>query len=216
MALLKFSPEERQLLQSVDAVIDIPKNTPARVARRFYEQTKRLIAQLRGLAPVLEARGLMPRRATCVADARALLSKYKVSAEDLIPRRRIYGDGATLEDACLQLRAAAYARQGFGFEVQSPRYEPGQTSDPTASLRTDDDDDDFGWNDDDWNADKHERAADYHRAVARKATSLDSACAHYQAADLHSAAARQYPDLNPSIAARQASKSLRAACEPGL
>ena len=95
------------------------------------------------------------------------------------------------------------------FEAGPMRYQQGQSQDPTASLR-DDDDDDFGWNDDDWNDDKHERAADYHRAVAQKATSLDSASAHYQAADLHSAAARQYPDLNASFSARAASKSFSA------
>ena len=110
----------------------------------------------------------------------------------------------------LELRGAAYARQigGPTFEAGPMRYQQGQSQDPTASLR-DDDDDDFGWNDDDWNDDKHERAADHHRAVAQKATSLDSASAHYQAADLHSAAARQYPDLNASFSARAASKSLR-------
>ena len=183
--------------------------TKPAVARKLYDNLKRLITQLRGLAPVMEARGLMPRRATRVADARALLSKYKVSAEDLIPRRRIYGDGATLEDACINLRAAAYARQGFGFEVQSPRQEPGQSQDPTASLR-DDDDDDFDFDDpSDWDKSEHERAAEYHRALASKATSMEKGVEQFKAADLHSAASRLYPDLNSSFAARAASKSLR-------
>ncbi len=148
-----------------------------------------------------------------IADARSRFAEYSpLSAEEIVRMKKL----GYSEDLMLELRGAAYAREigGPTFEVSPMRQEPGQSQDPTASLR--DDDDDFGWDDDDWNADKHERAADYHRAVARKATSLDSACAHYQAADLHSAAARQYPDLNPSIAARQASKSLRQEKEPGL
>ncbi len=215
MALLKFTKEERDLLATVDACIDIPRSTKPAVARKLYDNLKRLVNQLRGLAPVVEARGLVPRRATRVADARALLSKYKVSAEELIPRRRIYGDGTALEDACIQLRAAAYARQGFGFEAGPMRYQQGSANDPTASLRDDDDDFDFddpsGWDDD-----EHERAAEYHRAIARKASTMDQGIEHFKAADRHMTAARLYPDLNSSIAARAASKSLRAACEPGL
>jgi hypothetical protein len=148
-----------------------------------------------------------------IADARSRFAEYSpLSAEDIVRCKKL----GYSEDLMLELRGAAYARTigGPTFEVSPMRADGGSAQDPTASLR--DDDDDFGWDDDDWNADKHERAADYHRAVASKATSLDSACAHYQAADLHSAAARQYPDLNPSIAARQASKSLRQEKEPGL
>jgi hypothetical protein len=206
--LLNFSKEERELLATVDACIDIPRSTKPAVARKIYDNLKNLVRQLRGLAPILESRGLMPRRATRVADARALLSRYQVSAEDLIPRRRIYGDGATLEDACINLRAAAYARQGFGFEAGPMRYQQGQSQDPTASLR--DDDDDFDFDDDGaWDKSEHERAAEYHRALASKAKTLDSAVEHFKAADLHSAAARAYPDLNASFSARAASKSLR-------
>jgi hypothetical protein len=147
------------------------------------------------------------RRKQCIADARSQFAEYSpLSAEDIVRCKKL----GYSEDLMLELRGAAYARQigGPTFEAGPMRYEPGQSADPTASLR-DDDEDDFGWNDDDWDADKHERAAEYHRAIARKATSLDSASAHYQAADLHSAAARAYPDLNASFSARAASKSLR-------
>jgi hypothetical protein len=140
-----------------------------------------------------------------IAAARSRFAEYSpLSAEDIVRCKKLgYSD-----DLMLELRGAAYARQigGPTFEAGPMRYEQGQSADPTSSLR---DDDDFGWNDDDWDADKHERAAEYHRAIARKATSLDSASAHYQAADLHSAAARAYPDLNASFSARAASKSLR-------
>jgi hypothetical protein len=107
-------------------------------------------------------------------------------------------------------------RQGGAFGVTAgaglaatykTKRDGGSAQDPTASLR--DDDDDFGWNDDDWDADKHERAAAYHRALASKATSMEKGVEQFKAADLHSAAARLYPDLNSSFAAREASKSLR-------
>jgi hypothetical protein len=203
--LLNFTREERDLLATVDACVDIPRSTKPAVARKLYDNLKALIATLRGLPPaVLEARGLSlhTKRGTRVADARALLSKYQVPAEELIPRRRVYGDGTALEDACLQLRAAAYARQGFGFEVQFPRYEPGQTADPTDSLRTD-----FDWDAEWWDRSEHERAAAFHRARASKATSMEKCCDEHKAADLHDTAARIYP-YGDGASARAASKNL--------
>ena len=115
------------------------------------------------------------------------------------------------EDLMLELRGAAYAREigGTTFEVSPMRADGGSAQDPTASLRDDDDDDAFGWSDDDWDADKHERAAAYHRALASKATSMEKGVEQFKAADLHDTAARLYPDLNSSFAAREASKSLR-------
>jgi hypothetical protein len=157
----------------------------------------------------MEARGLglHAKSASRVADARALLSKYQIPAEELIPRRRIYKDEASLEDACIQLRAAAYARQGFGFEAHAPapRYQGGQAEDPQQSLR---DADDFDWDYEWWDRSEHERAANYHRALASKAKTLDAAVEHFKCADAHDKAARQYPGLNQSVAARQASKNI--------
>jgi hypothetical protein len=140
-----------------------------------------------------------------IAAARSRFAEYSpLSAEDIVRCKKL----GYSEDLMLELRAAAYARQigGPTFEAGPLRQEPGQTSDPTDSLRADDD---FGWDDDDWDADKHERAASYHRALASKAPSVEKGVQHFKAADLHSAAARLYPDLNSSFVARAASKSLR-------
>jgi len=147
------------------------------------------------------------RRKRSIADARSIAKENSpLSLEEIVRCKKLgYSD-----DLMLELRAAAYAREigGPTFEAGPMRYEPGQTADPTASLR-DDDDDDFGWGGDDWDANKHERAATYHRALASKATSMEKGVEHFKAADLHAAAARLYPDLNSSFTARAASKSLR-------
>lgn len=109
------------------------------------------------------------------------------------------------EDVMLQLRFAEISkRTGFGFEVglQSPRYQQGQSDDPTQSLR---DDDDFDWDDDDqWDKDEHERCATFHRALARKADTWQKGAAQHAAADLHDKASRG----GDSRAARAASKRL--------
>jgi hypothetical protein len=203
--LLNFTAEERALLASVDAVMDIPPNTKPSVARKIYDNTKRLVNQLRGLAPVLEARGLGLRT-----------QKKMVAAEvrDFIASQ--YPAGASFEEVA-RWRKAGYntdtinalhlsditIRQGAAFEVQAPapRYQGGQAEDPTDGLR-------------DAVCDastqkEHTAAAEYHRALARKATSLEKCSAHYQAADLHDTAARLYPDLNSRFAACAASKSLK-------
>jgi len=203
--LLKFNAEERALLATVDACIDIPRSTKPAVARKLYDNLKRLITQLRGLAPVLEARGLSlhTKRATRVADARALLFKYQVPAEELIPRRRVYGDGTALEDACLQLRAAAYARQGVAI-----RSDGCGAADPEMKFR---DDEGKIWPEAARTSEEHSAAAAYHRACASKASTLEKCSAHYKAADLHDTAARLYPDLNSRFAACAASKSIQHA-----
>jgi hypothetical protein len=203
--LLKFNAEERALLATVDACIDIPRSTKPAVARKLYDNLKRLITQLRGLAPVLEARGLSlhTKRATRVADARALLFKYQVPAEELIPRRRVYGDGTALEDACLQLRAAAYARQGVAI-----RSDGCAAADPEMKFR---DDEGKIWPEAARTSEEHSAAAAYHRACASKASTLEKCSAHYKAADLHDTAARLYPDLNSRFAACAASKSIQHA-----
>jgi HK97 family phage prohead protease len=137
--------------------------------------------------------------------ARAIVAEYSpLSVEEIVRMKKL----GYSEDLILELRGVAYAREigGPTFEAGPMRYQAGQTEDPTDSLRADVD---FGWDDDDWDADKHERAASYHRALASKAPSVEKGVQHFKAADLHSAAARLYPDLNSSFAARAASKSLR-------
>jgi hypothetical protein len=199
--LLNFNAEERALLATVDACIDIPRNTKPAVARKLYDNLKRLVSQLRGLAPVLEPRGLSlhTKRATRVADARSLLFKYQVPAEELIPRRRIYGDSTALEDACLQLRAAAYARQGVAFEAEPMRSDGGQAEDPQQSLRDSVCDASTMY--------EHSKAADYHRARGRQSGSLDDACEHFKCADKHALAAQSGSALD-SCNARIASRLL--------
>jgi hypothetical protein len=208
--LLNFNAEERQLLQSVDAVIDIPRNTKPAVARKIYDNLKRLVSQLRGLAPVLEARGigLRTQKKMTAAEVRNFVAaQYPAGAPfEEVARWRKLGYSIDSMNALRLADITQQLRQGSGLEPLPMRQEPGQTADPTDSLR---DDDDFGWADDDWDTDKHERAAAYHRALASKATSMEKGVAHFKAADLHSAAARLYPDLNSSVAARAASKSLR-------
>jgi hypothetical protein len=193
MALLKFSPEDRALLQEIDAVVDIPRNTKPEVVRKFYANTKRLIDQLRGLAPVLEARGSRTKRMT-KADVRAVFATVPGAPLEELARWKRSGYSI---DAMNALRMAEITKQ--------MRYEQGQTADPTQSLR--DDDDDFDPSDAD-DKDSHERAAEYHRACARKAPTMQRGADHFAAADKHSAAARAYPDLNSRFAARAASLKL--------
>lgn len=153
------------------------------------------------------------RRKQRIADARSIGNKYPgVCLEDIAIRARIYS-GADLEDSLLQLRSAAYARtirQGGGLEPLPMRADGGSAQDPQCLLRGDDKEA-FDWDDDDWNKDEHDRAAAYHRACARKASTMDQGIEHFKCADLHDAAARHYPDLNPSFAARAASKRLALA-----
>jgi hypothetical protein len=148
------------------------------------------------------------RRKQCIADARSQFAEYSpLSAEDIVRCRKL---GYSV-DVMNELRLAAITREiraGFAFEAEPMRSDGGAVADPTASLR-DDDDDDFDWSGADWDKDDHERCATYHRAIARKATSMDSAVDHFKAADLHDTAARLYPDLNSRFAAVNASKSLR-------
>jgi hypothetical protein len=100
-------------------------------------------------------------------------------------------------------------RSGVAFEVQSPRQEPGQTADPTNSLR----DSDFDWDAEWWNRSEYERCAAYHRACASKAQTMDRCVEHHKCADLHDTAARVYPAFNngEDKRAKQASKSLSLA-----
>lgn len=138
-----------------------------------------------------------------------LALQYCALSYDQIRRAVKHGYGTDTLNA-LNL-AEITKRSGFGFEVQAPapRYQGGQSEDPTASLR-DDDDDDFDFDDDGaWDKSEHERAAEYHRALARNSSTMDQGIAHFKAADLHEDAARQYPDLNSSFTARTASKNLR-------
>lgn len=97
-------------------------------------------------------------------------------------------------------------RASVGFEAEPLRNEPGQTADPTASLR-DDEDDFYPWDASD--KDEHERAAAWHRAVASKARTMEKCSAHHGAADAHALAART-GDANDSSRARAASRLLKA------
>lgn len=161
-----------------------------------------------------------------VADARALAKKYSpLPFEDVVRGLRL----GYSEDTFNSLRLAAITaevRQGItgadfsgGFAANSPRdaYNGGQAADPTQSLRDSDDDafwkDLFGGDYDpdayDDDSQRHARAAEYHRACARTASTMAVGAAHYAAADKHDRAARQYPDAAASKTARAASLSLK-------
>jgi hypothetical protein len=189
--LLKFNDEDRRALESLDCCLDIPRNTKPAVVRRYHENLKALAAKIRGLAPVLEARGSRTKRMT-KADVRAVFATVPgASLEELARWKR---SGYSI-DTMNALRMAEITKQ--------MRYEQGQTADPTQSLR----DDEFDPSDAD-DKDSHERAAEYHRACARKAPTMQRGADHFAAADKHDAAARAYPDLNSRFAARAASKKL--------
>jgi hypothetical protein len=230
--LLDFTKEEREILAEVDACIDIPRNTPERVVRKLHANFKKLIAQMRTLAPVLEARGLGVQRVTkrqSISAAVALLKHYKVAAEDLAPRRRVYkNDVAALEDACLQLRSAVVARE-IAASVRNE--DGGQPSDPTQSLRkrkglfnlgdknmSDDDNvDDFDFdNADDWDEDEHDRCSVYH---LQRAQACDEAGNGYDR-DIHFDAAQKHikamgGDPDDSERARAASRLIRGLVNDG-
>jgi hypothetical protein len=230
--LLEIKPEYRAILaKSPNVVVDIPRSTPAHIRARLVASSIAL-CEKRSITPFEERcyqedatrfQALRPRPVIAVKKQTAakpsvvpidrrhgeLALRYSALSYDQIKRAvRLNYDEDTLNALNL---AEITRRQGCGFEVQAPapRYQGGQSEDPTASLR---DDDDFGWDDDDWNADKHRSAAAYHRALASKATSLERASDHFKTADLHDEAARQYPDLNASFSARAASKHLRENC----
>lgn len=90
---------------------------------------------------------------------------------------------------------------------QTCRFEPGQSADPTASLR-DEDDEDFDPERVD-NRAGHERAVSYHRNQAQCAKSLGRCTDCHKAADAHALAARTYPNASASAAARAWSRLLK-------
>jgi HK97 family phage prohead protease len=158
------------------------------------------------------------------ADARSQFSNYSpLSAEEIVHCKKLRYS----EDTINELRLAAITREvasraGYtgadfsgGFAANSPRdaWNGGSAADPQCQLRDDDDDfykDLFGDDDDDaWDQDRHLRAADYHRACARKAPTMVRGVSHFDAATKHSEACRLYPDLDSSRAARAASLSLK-------
>jgi hypothetical protein len=81
---------------------------------------------------------------------------------------------ASAEDEWLRKRAADVA----------------ETIRADAARSHDDEDDPDDPFDDDYDKEDHERCAESHRNLARKAKSLDEACAHYNAADAHARAAK--------------------------
>jgi hypothetical protein len=202
--LMKFSSEERALLAEIDAVVDIPRDTKPDVARKLYAQTKALADKLRGLSTVLEARGISRKKRMSRADVRSLAALTpELSLEDLSRCQRLKYS----EDTINLLRLAAVTRsirQGgaFGVGAPSPRFEPGSSQDPTASLR---DDDDFDPSDAD-DKESHERAASFHRNCASKAKTLARCVENHKAADLHNSAAAG----GDGDAARSASKRLKS------
>lgn len=216
--IFDFNAEDRALLAEVDAVLVLPKNTPLSVAKRLYENTKKLLRQLRGLPVVMEARGLRAPKRVTKAEVRALVAQYPAGAPfEEIARWRRNGYSVDMMNAIHLGELARQVRSGYtgadfsgGFAANSPRdaYNGGAAADPTQSLRDDDDDDDFDWdNDEDWDQDKHERCAQFHRNLANQQASMGGVSAHHAAADLHIRAASG-GSVDDSRAARDASKRL--------
>ena len=211
--IFDFNAEDRALLAEADAVLVLPKNTPLSVAKRLYENTKKLLRQLRGLSVVMEARGLRAPKRVTKAEVRALVAQYPAGAPfEEIARWRRNGYSVDMMNAIHLGELARQVRAGFtgadfsgGFAANSPRdaWTGGQTNDPTASLR----DDDFDWDDDeDWDQSEHERCAQFHRGLASQQASMYGVSAHHACADAHIKAATG--SVDDSRAARQASKSL--------
>jgi hypothetical protein len=232
--LLELKPEYRAILaKSPNVVVDIPRSTPAHIRARLVASSIAL-CEKRSITPFEERcyqadatrfQASRPRPVITVKKQIAakppvvptidrrhgeLALRYSALSYDQIKRAvRLNYDEDTLNALNL---AEITKRSGFGFEVQAPapRQEPGQSQDPTASLR---DDDDFDWDAEWWNRSEYERCAAYHRACASKAQSMDRCVEHHKCADLHDTAARVYPAFNngEDKRAKQASKSLSLA-----
>lgn len=99
-------------------------------------------------------------------------------------------------------------RAGVAFEAEPMR--SGLNAQPGSTPDTDDFDPSASSSPDD-----HRRAAEYHRAIARKAKTLDAGVAHFKAADAHDKAAQTNDALDSSMA-RGASRNLAAAMKKAL
>ena len=193
MAMLNFSHEERELLQEIGAVLDIPRNTPEHVLRKLYANTKALVATLRGLAPVLESRGASRKKRLTKADVRAAFAVAPELPLEEIARFKRLGYS---EDVVLALRSAQIGKQiraqmsWVALQEKTRSEDGGQTSDPQQLLRTA------------CTPDQHKFAAQFHRNCASKATSWQRCIEHHRCADLHSSASNG----GDGNAARAASK----------
>jgi hypothetical protein len=190
MAMLNFTHEERELLREINAVLDIPRNTPEHVVRKLHANTKALVAKLRGLAPVLEARGARPKRLTKAEVRAAFAVAPELPLEEIARFKRL----GYSEDVILALRGAQIGKQIRGswvaLQKKARSEDGGQTSDPQQLLRTA------------CTPDQHKFAAQFHRNCASKATSWQRCIEHHRCADLHSSASNG----GDGNAARAASK----------
>jgi hypothetical protein len=224
--LLQLSPEHRSIAKQKNMITEVPSGTPAHIVARlvagivaFCEKRSITAAEERSYQSAA-ARYVRPQsdiqsqiaawnhrqaaKRKTVGDVRSLAAgSPELSLEDLSRCLRLQYS----EDTINQLRLAAITKQirqggGFGVGAPLPRYEPGSSQDPTASLR---DDDAFDFEDDDsWDQDEHQRCATFHRSLAQKSSTWQRGAAHHAAADLHSRAAAG----GDSRAARAASKEL--------
>jgi hypothetical protein len=195
--LLNFTAEERALLAEVDACIDIPRNTKPAVVRKIYDNLKALIAKMRGLAPVMEARGLRIKKTT-KAEVRALAAQYPagMSLEDIRHVRKMGYSRDTINAlrlADITLRQVRYSGGGSAEDPEQLfRDDEGNIYPEAARTKSD-----------------HEASAKYHANCARKAQSLGAAAAHYHASDRHAYAAQHPEDTLASDRARTSSALLR-------
>jgi hypothetical protein len=223
--LLQLSPEHRSIAKQKNMITEVPSGTPAHIVARlvagivaFCEKRSITAAEERAYQSAA-ARYVRPQsdiqsqiaawnqrqaaKRKTVTDVRSLAARApELSLEDLSRCLRLQYS----EDTINQLRLAAITKQirqgvAFGVGAPSPRYEPGSSQDPTASLR---DDDDFDPSDAD-DKESHERAASFHRNCASKAKTLARCVEQHKCADLHNSAAAG----GDGEAARSASRRLK-------
>jgi hypothetical protein len=225
METRQLTAEHRSALEQRGMLLDIPQSCPAHIRARLVAgmiataESRSVSAQDERSYQSAAARYVRPQnniqsqiaawnqrqaaKRKSVTDVRSLAARApELSLEDLSRCLRLQYS----EDTINQLRLAAITKQirqggGFGVGAPSPRYEPGSSQYPTASLR---DDDDFDPSDAD-DKESHERAASFHRNCASKAKTLARCVEQHKCADLHNSAAAG----GDGEAARSASRRLK-------
>src|ERR1700722_9280583 len=197
---LQLKPEHRSIAKQKNMITEVPSGTPTHIVARlvagivaFCEKRSITAAEERSYQSAA-ARYVRPQsdiqsqiaawkhrqaaKRKTVTDVRSLAaSAPELSLEDLSRCLRLQYS----EDTINQLRLAAITkqiRQGGAFGVGAPSPRNGQAEDPTQSLRDDDDDFDPADAND---KDSHERAAQYHRALAQKSPDWKQGAAHHAA-----------------------------------
>jgi hypothetical protein len=152
--------------------------------------------QVEVLAQIARFNATHRNKRETVADVRAIAATFPGAPLEEIARWKRRGYSVDACNAILLAQITRQVRAGItgadfsgGFAANSPRdaYNGGQAADPTQSLRDSDDDEFwktlFGGDYDpdayDDDSQRHARAAEYHRACARTASTMAAGAAHY-------------------------------------